>query len=223
MSSPSVSVPQSKDSAVAASQPHNRGMKDSSIRPGRFWWIPVVRGIFAVLLGIAVLVTKGSRASLANFIGIYWLLSGIVMIRWALTVRWKRGSRIGLAAGTLSALAGAVILLRHPLQHLVSPTLLINALAIAAVLMGCLRLFGAFEIERQTGRRWTYGGLALGSVEVVIGLALLFARSTNARGLSIAFATWGLVGGTLLLIEGSRLHRLAVSEGMAPQRGSQPG
>ena len=192
-------------------------MKDGSIRPGRFWWIPVVRGIFALLLGVAVLVTKGSRASLANFIGIYWLLSGILMIRWALTVRWKRGSRIGLVAGIVSILAALLMLARGPLQHVVSQDALIDVLGVTAIAMGSLRLFGAFEVERRTGHRWTFGGLALGSVEVVIGVVLIFARRTNGPALTTALATWGLVGGTLLLIEGLRLHHLAASEGMAPQ------
>ena len=142
---------------------------DRQIRPGRFWWIPVVRGVFALLLGIAILVKPDDRAMIANFIGVYWLVSGLLTIRWALTVRWIRGSRIGLAAGGVSVIAAVLVLLRHPFQHLISPNTLINVLGVAAVLTGSLRLLGAFEIERRTGRRWTFGGLALGSVEVVLG------------------------------------------------------
>jgi hypothetical protein len=51
-----------------------------------------------------------------------------------------------------------------------------------------LRLLGAFEIERQTVRRWTFGGLALGSVEVVLGLVLIVTNGENERVLSIVFA-----------------------------------
>jgi uncharacterized membrane protein HdeD (DUF308 family) len=186
-------------------------MREGPNRQGRFWWIPVVRGVFSLALGTAVLVTQGSRGMLANFIGIYWLLSGLLMIRWALTVRWLRGSRIGLAAGGLSVVTALLVLLRTPLQHVTSPTTLINVLGVAAVLMGSLRLLGAFEIERRTGRRWTFGGLALGTVEVVLGLVLFFARTGNVRLLTIVLAGWGLVGGSLLLIDGFRLRRLTRS------------
>jgi uncharacterized membrane protein HdeD (DUF308 family) len=182
---------------------------DRQIRPGRFWWIPVVRGVFALLLGIAILIKPDHRAMIANFIGVYWLVSGLLTIRWALTVRWIRGSRIGLAAGSMSVIAAVLVLLRHPFQHLISPGTLINVLGVAAVLTGSLRLLGAFEVERRTGRRWTFGGLALGSVEVVLGFVLLLARGQNERVLAIAFAAWGLVGGSLLLIEGFRLRGLA--------------
>ena len=184
-------------------------MHDRSIRLGRFWWIPVVRGVFSLLLGTAVLVTQGNRAMLANFIGVYWLLSGFLTLRLALTVRWLRGSRIGLAAGSVSVTAAVLVLLRQQLQHLISANTLINVLGVAAILTGSLRLLGAFEIERRTGRRWTFGGLALGSVEVVLGLVLFFAREGNERALTFVFAAWGLVGGSLLMIEGFRLRRLA--------------
>jgi uncharacterized membrane protein HdeD (DUF308 family) len=186
-------------------------MGDQPIRRGRFWWIAVVRGCFSLLLGASVLVTDVDRGKLANFIGVYWLLSGLLTIRWALTVRWVRGSRIGLAAGGVSVIAAVMVLLRQPLQHLISPNTLINVLAIAAVLTGSLRLLGAFEVERRTGRRWTFGGLALGSVEVALGVVLFFARAGNARVITFALAVWGLVGGSLLLIEGFRLRRLARS------------
>ena len=184
-------------------------MHDRPIRLGRFWWIAVVRGVFSLLLGTAVLVTQGNRAMLANFIGVYWLLSGLLTLRLALTVRWLRGSRIGLAAGSVSVTAAVLVLLRQQLQHLISANTLINVLGVAAILMGSLRLLGAFEIERRTGRRWTFGGLALGSVEVVLGLVLFFAREGNERALTFVFAVWGLVGGSLLMIEGFRLRRLA--------------
>ena len=191
------------------SQAHDPETDSHQIRQSRFWWISVVRGILSLLLGTAVLFTQDNRAMLANFIGAYWLLSGLLTLRWAMTVRWLRGSRIGLAAGSLSVVAALLVLLRTQLQHLIAPNALINVLGAAAVLTGSLRLLGAFEIERRTGRRWTFGGLALGSVEVVLGLVLIVTNGENERVVSIVFAAWGLVGGCLLLIEGFRLRREA--------------
>ena len=115
---------------------YNREMHDRPIRLGRFWWIPVVRGVFSLLLGTAVLVTQGNRAMLANFIGVYWLLSGFLTLRLALTVRWLRGSRIGLAAGSVSVTAAVLVLLRQQLQHLISANTLINVLGVAAFSRG---------------------------------------------------------------------------------------
>lgn len=181
---------------------------DRAIRQGRFWWVAVLRGAFGLLLGAAALVSQGDRTMLANFIGLYWLLGGLLTLRWALTVRWRRGSHLGLVAGTVGVIAASLVLLRRQLEHVVSPGTLLDVLGISAVLTGTLRLLGAFEVERRTGRRWTFGGLALGSVEVVLGLVLFFAREGNLQVVTIVAVVWGFVGGSLLLIEGFRLRRL---------------
>src|SRR4249919_2867192 len=149
-------------------------------RPGRLWWIPAIRGVVAMLLGGAVLFSNTDRAMLANFIGIYWLVSGVLTLRWASSVRWRRGSHLATIAGSVGILASLLILLRHPLQHVISFSTLLALLGIAAALTGALRLTGAFEIER-TGRRWTLGGFALGAVEVALGIILFTARSGNLR------------------------------------------
>jgi uncharacterized membrane protein HdeD (DUF308 family) len=181
---------------------------DGAIRLGRFWWIAVLRGAFALLLGAAALGSQHDRTMLANFIGLYWLLSGLLTLRWALTVRWRRGSHLGLVAGTVGVIAASLVLLRQQLEHVISFGTLVDVLGVAAVLTGTLRLLGAFEVERRTGRRWTFGGLALGSVEVLLGLVLFFARGGNLQVVTIVAAVWGFVGGSLLLIEGFRLRRL---------------
>jgi uncharacterized membrane protein HdeD (DUF308 family) len=183
-------------------------MSNGAIRPGRFWWIAVFRGAFALLLGAAALFSQVDRRMLANFIGLYWLLGGLVTLRWAFTVRWRRGSHLGLVAGTVGVIAASLVLLRQQLEHVISFGALIDVLGAAAVLTGSLRLLGAFEVERRTGRRWTFGGLALGSVEVALGLVLFFARGGNLQAVTIVVVVWGFVGGSLLLIEGFRLRRL---------------
>lgn len=182
--------------------------RDGAIRQGRFWWIAVLRGALALLFGAAALVSQGDRTMLANFIGLYWLLGGLLTLRWALAVRWRRGSHLGLVAGTVGVIAASLVLLRRQLQHVISFGTLVDVLGVAAVLTGSLRLLGAFEVERRTGRRWTFGGFALGSVEVVLGVVLLFARQGNLQVVTIVAVVWGFVGGSLLLIEGFRLHRL---------------
>jgi uncharacterized membrane protein HdeD (DUF308 family) len=182
-------------------------MDHTAIRPGRFWWIAIVRGIFSVLLGTAVLITEGNRAKIVDAVGVYWLLVGLLTIRWAITVRWRRGSQIGLLAGSVSVIAALLVLFREQLQDTVSANILIDVLGAAAFLTGVLRVLGAFELERRTGQHWTFGGLALGSTEVVLGVILFFADQGDVHVITIALATWGLVGGGLLLIEGARLHQ----------------
>ena len=171
----------------------------------RYWWISVLRGGLALLLGIGALISEASDKLLVNYIALYWLLGGLLTIRWALGVRWKAGSRLGLAAGLLATAMGLVLIARHRLEDIVNPEALIGAVAVTTVATGCLRIVGAFEVEERTGHRWTIGGMILGSVEVVLGVILLLVRNTQGSTVRLTIGIWGLVAGSLLLAQGFRM------------------
>ena len=171
----------------------------------RYWWISVLRGGLALLLGIGALISEASDQLLVNYIALYWLLGGLLTIRWALGVRWRAGSRLGLAAGLLATAMGLVLIARHRLEDIVSPEALIGAVAVTTVATGCLRIVGAFEVEERTGHRWTIGGMILGSVEVVLGVILLLVRNTQGSTVRLTIGIWGLVAGSLLLAQGFRM------------------
>jgi uncharacterized membrane protein HdeD (DUF308 family) len=182
--------------------------KGAAAPPGRrLWWIPAIRGAIAVALGVLVIVTGSHRMALVNFLGIYWLTGAALTATWALQTRWKRGSRLGLSAGVIGIVTGLLVLGRHALEPVLPAGFLLDALGASAVLTGTLRLAGAFEVERRTGRWWTFGGLALGSVEVVLGAIVLLTDSSNLSVITATIAAWGLIGGTLLLLEGFRIRR----------------
>jgi uncharacterized membrane protein HdeD (DUF308 family) len=110
-------------------------------------------------------------------------------------------------AGIIGLVAALLVLGRHVLEPVVSAQFLVDAFAVSAILTGTLRLAGAFEVERRTGRWWTFGGLALGSVEIVLGAIVLYAGQGNLRLVTAAVGAWGLIGGTLLLLEGIKIRR----------------
>jgi uncharacterized membrane protein HdeD (DUF308 family) len=183
----------------------------------RFWWISLLRGCLALLLGVGALITGASQPMLVNYIAVYWLLGGILTARWAMGIRWRAGSRLGLAAGVLGIGTGLVLLARHTLDDLVSPEVLISIVALTTVATGCLRLLGAFEVEEHTGHRWTIGGVILGSVEVCLGAMLFFARDAQASTVRITIGVWGLVAGTLLLLQGVRMLHIRQGHRMTPR------
>ena len=173
----------------------------------RYWWISVLRGGLALFLGIGALISGASQQLLVNYIALYLLLSGLLTTRWALGVRWRAGSRLGLAAGLLAIAMGLVLMARHRLEGIVSPGELVSAVAVTTVATGCLRIVGAFEVEERTGHRWTIGGLILGSVEIVLGVILFLVRNTQASAVRVTIGIWGLVAGSLLLAQGVRMLR----------------
>lgn len=159
----------------------------------RLSWIPAIRGAIAVTPGVLVTATGTHRAALVNFLGIYWLFSAVRTIARALRTRWQRGSRLGLSAGMAGLVAGLLVLRRHVLEPVVSARFLLDDRDASAA--------GGVRGRAADRRWWTLGGLALGSVEIVLGAIVLVAGSGNLRLVTVAIAARGLIGGTLLLPE----------------------
>jgi uncharacterized membrane protein HdeD (DUF308 family) len=174
----------------------------------RLWWVSVLRGCLALTLGVGALISGASQSVLVNYIALYWLLGGLLTTRWALAVRWKAGARIGLAAGLLATGTGLILLVRSALVDVVDPAALIGVVALTTMATGGLRLVGAFEVEEQTGHRWTMGGIILGSVEVLLGIILFIVRDAHASTVRITIGVWALVAGTLLFVQGIRMLRI---------------
>jgi len=199
--------PKNLDSPRYATFPA-RTAADQAVRSAvRFWWISVLRGSLALLLGLGALLTGVTQQVLVNYIAVYWLLGGLLTVKWALGVRWKAGSRLGLAAGTLAIGTGVLLLARHALSAVVSAELLLDIVGATTLATGALRLVGAFEIEEHTAHRWTIGGVILGATEIAIGLVLLLVQDADAAMLRTTIGIWGLAAGSLLLMQGVRLLR----------------
>jgi len=176
----------------------------------RFWWLTALRGLVAMTLAMAIVVAGRGTDRLVTFLGLYWMAGGLITLRLALAVRPRRGARLGLVAGMAAVVGALLLLLRHGLAGLVDPDLLVRLLGVSAVLTGLLRVVGGFTAEKRFGRRWTLGGIVLGTLEAALGgLLLLLSTEVDPDVLWPVAAAWGVASGTLLLAEGLRLRRLA--------------
>jgi predicted anti-sigma-YlaC factor YlaD len=96
----------------------------------------------------------------------YWWLTaprGMVALTLALAI-----------AAAIAAVVGAgLVLLRDRLSGLVDPEVFVGLLG---VLTGLLRILGGFAAEERLGRRWTLGGIVLGTLEFALGALLLLTR-----------------------------------------------
>jgi uncharacterized membrane protein HdeD (DUF308 family) len=175
----------------------------------RYWWLTALRGLVALLLALAIAVAGRSTARLVSFLALFWLTGGLLTLRFALAIRPRPGFRLGLAAAIAAVVGAGLVLLRDRLSGLVDPEVLVGLLGIAAVLTGLLRILGGFAAEERLGRRWTLGGIVLGTLEVALGALLLLTIEVNPGLLAPIVAAWGAVSGTLLLAQGLGLRRLA--------------
>ena len=112
-------------------------------------WITVVRGVMAIVLGLG-LAFSGDRApaALVTFMGVYWMLNGLVTFQWGLLVEGPR-RWVPLTAGAIGVVTGAVVLLVNG-----ETTFLLAILGIVIVLTGVVHILGGFELADVSGRRW---------------------------------------------------------------------
>jgi uncharacterized membrane protein HdeD (DUF308 family) len=175
----------------------------------RYWWLTALRGLVALALALAITVAGRSTGRLVTFLALFWMTGGLITLRFALAIRPRPGFRLGLAAAIAAVVGAVLVLLRDRLSGLVEPDVFIGLLGVSAVLTGLLRILGGFAAEERLGRRWTLGGIVLGTLEVALGALLLLTNQVDPGLLVPIGAAWGAVSGILLLAQGLRLRRFA--------------
>jgi len=161
------------------------------------WWLVLLQGIAAVLIGVLLLIRPGSTALfIIQFLGWYWFIGGIFGIvaifldtsNWG----WK------LFAGILGILAGLAIL-NHPLWSTVLvPTVLVWYMAFTGLFMGISMLIQAFR-----GGGWGVG--ILGVLSILFGVLLMIRPFAAALSMPWVFAVIAIAGGISAIFAAFRL------------------
>jgi len=175
----------------------------------RYWWVTALRGLVALALALAITVGSRNTGRIITFLALFWLTGGLITLRFALAIRPRPGFRLGLAAAIAAVVGAVLVLVRERLSGVVDPDVFVGLLGISAVLTGLLRILGGFAAEERVGRRWTLGGIVLGTLELGLGALLLVTREVDPDLLVPIGAAWGSVSGILLLAQGLRLRRFA--------------
>jgi uncharacterized membrane protein HdeD (DUF308 family) len=164
-------------------------------RPSNTWWLFLLQGVAAIILGLMLLTAPGmTTVALVTFLGFYWLITGILALVSVFVDRsvpwiWS------LLTGIVGILAG-ILVVRHPLlAALTVPTVIVIILGVQGLIMGVLEIISCF-----TGGG--IGSFILGVINVLVGFLLL--GSPVAASLAVP-----LVFGLLLLVQGVALIVLA--------------
>jgi uncharacterized membrane protein HdeD (DUF308 family) len=172
-------------------------------------WVFIVRGTFALALGVALLFSGAGLSRLGTYVAVYWLLAALLTLRWASRQDAVSGRRVGAAAGAIGLATGLMVLLREPLSGLIDESLLMNLLGLSAIATGMLRLFGRFHDDQLEGARPRRSyRIVVGTLELVLGTALLMADEGSASTIRLSLGVWGLLTGTFLILDGLWLRRL---------------
>ena len=164
------------------------------------FWLTLMRGSLAITLGLALLMQPDkTRPFLITSMGMFWLVSGVMSIRWRLSGKRARG--IPLLAGVVGVLAGLVAISRRfqPLNGVVSDSLAITVLGIAILLTGLMHIIGGFRTGEDAARQWSWMSFLLGLFEFVLGAALVMEPLDQGTIIYLGASIWATLGGLILI------------------------
>ncbi len=162
-------------------------------------WLLVGRAVVVLSLGVAFLVSGDNRPVLGNLLSTYWLAGAVVTLVWVRTNWGSRGSRLGLLAGLAGVVAAVIGLSRFLIQGAVSADGALALLGATAVVVGGLRLMGAFHDDAAERPRLSRR-LVLGLGEIVVGVVWIATDDVTST-VTTSAAAWALVGGSIMLID----------------------
>lgn len=161
------------------------------------WWVVLIEGIAALILGILLLVSPGTTTVvLIQFLGIYWFIIGIIDIVRIFIDRTAWGWK--LFSGIIGILAGLAII-QYPLwATLLVPTVMVWLFGFFGIVIGVIGLIQAFQ-----GAGWGAG--ILGVLSILFGILLVLNPVAGALTLPFIFGILGIVGGVAAIIMAFRL------------------
>jgi uncharacterized membrane protein HdeD (DUF308 family) len=164
---------------------------------GRPWWLTLIMGIAAVVIGGLLLfgsLTAQARTYLllVQLVGIWWLIDGITTIIYMFVDRTAWGWK--LFSGIVGLLAGGWILLYPVYAAIALPRIFLLIIGIWGLINGAQLLFASLR-----ARAW--GSVVLGVITVVLGLILIANADELGWGLSlISIAAWfAFLGGFVVI------------------------
>jgi len=172
-------------------------------RSGR-WWLPLVEGILAILLGLMFLANPAiTSVSFVLGLGLYWFVVGIIDLVRIFIDRTYWGWR--LFTGILGIVAGGLIVSgilgqNHPLgTAFVVGSTFTFLLACLTIAYGVIALIAAFR-----GEGWWPG--VLGGFGILFGLLMLFNPWAATLALPWSLGIVLIAGGIFLIIVAFRMR-----------------
>ena len=171
------------------------------------FWVTLLRGFMAITLGLALWIQPQKlRPFLIMSMGMFWLVSGVMSIRWGLSGKRARG--MPLLAGIVGVLAGLAALSRRfdLLDTLVSDVLVITVLGIAILLTGLMHMLGGFRTGEEASREWSWTSFFMGLFEFIMGAMLIIEPMRQGTLIYLGVSIWAMIGGVILIGDALRLR-----------------
>jgi uncharacterized membrane protein HdeD (DUF308 family) len=176
------------------------------------WWAIVLRGVCAVLFGLAAFAWPGlTLAVLVLLYGAYALVEGALAVAWALMGRRAGPFPWGVLLAGLAGVAIGVVTFMSPALTALA---LLYLIAAWAIIRGVFEIIAAVQLRKEIENEWLLG--QSGALSVLLGILLMAAPGAGALAVLWWIGAFALVFGILEIILGFRLK--GVKERLEPRR-----
>jgi uncharacterized membrane protein HdeD (DUF308 family) len=166
----------------------------------RYWWVVALRGVAAVLFGIAAFASPGVTLTvLLLLFGAYALVDGVFGLIYAFGS--GRSSRAMRVVESLAGVVVGVIALAWPG---ITALALVYLIAAWAVVTGILEIVTAINLRKVIENEWLLGLSGLASV--IFGVILAVRPGAGALALIWLIGGYAIVFGVLLIALAFRLR-----------------
>ncbi len=169
----------------------------------RNWWVLLVRGIAAIVFGIAAFAWPAPTiAILVMLFGAYVLVDGVFGVVEAIRYR-NRMDRwwVWLLEGALGIVVGALMLFMPG----VTAYFLLMFIAFWAIFGGILRIVAAIQLRRAISGEWLLG--LGGALSILFGVLLIAMPGAGILSLLWLIAIWAVLLGVVFIFLGLRLRK----------------
>jgi uncharacterized membrane protein HdeD (DUF308 family) len=188
----------------------------------RFWWLVALRGLVAVLFGIAAFVWPSiTLTALVLMFGAYVLVDGVMNLAYAVSSKIEH--RVLFAIEGIAGIALGIVTLVWPDSTTIA---LLALIAAWAIVTGVLEVVAAFALRNAISNEWLLGLAGLASI--AFGVILALQPQAGALAMIWVIGTYAIFFGVLLIALGFSLRSLGqrletpVGNGNPSQGGAAP-
>jgi len=171
---------------------------------GRSWWVLVVRGVLAILLGVIAFSQPGmTLTALVWLWGAYAFADGALAVVASVRARGQHRRWGMLLLGGISGIAAGIIAFAWPG---ITALMLVYLIAAWAIVTGVLEIAAAVRLRQMIEGEWLLG--LSGVLSIVLGAIVLAQPGAGLLAWVWAIGAYALLSGVVLLALALRSRRL---------------
>ena len=170
----------------------------------RNWWLLVLNGVLAVLVGAAAFLWPGMTfVVLVLLFGAFAFVQGVLTLSFGLVAAGETDNWWTLVLSGIVGIAAGVLTFAKTADMALA---LVYVIGMWAIVTGLLGIVGAIKLRKIVTDEWLLG--FGGVLSIIFGALVLFQPVAGALAVTYMFGLYGVLLGVTQIVLGIRLHGL---------------